>query len=359
MSIIKTKYLIVRLGYLLLFVLTNGNLFGQYHFSGTVDKENQGKSIYLSMIEDYRKSSRIYLEQIIRKTIVDSTGVFEFNGNNLLDTNRVYRIHLDGCSDGADSHHFLGQCNSSKSVLFIANTKDTLQFPTSFEDQTLCTIVSSNPKSSAFLEIDGLKEEMIFDFTDYRSETNKKLNSEKWFTKLQEFGKILNEPLAELYIYDFLSDKRNETYTYYLQDISTNNYYSQLLNRLQETYPESDFTQQYEAEITTDKQLATFNRPKAWDLKWLLLSLLILSVGLNVYFLIAKKSGAQKKVNALRGKLTPQEQKIVQQILQDKSNKEIASELYVSHSTIKTHINNLYKKLNVTSRQEIVAIFKK
>ena len=37
----------------------------------------------------------------------------------------------------------------------------------------------------------------------------------------------------------------------------------------------------------------------------------------------------------------------------DKTNKEIGSELFISVSTVKTHINNLYKKLNVTSRDEV------
>ena len=45
-------------------------------------------------------------------------------------------------------------------------------------------------------------------------------------------------------------------------------------------------------------------------------------------------------------------------MLENKTNKEIASALFVSVSTIKTHINNLYKKLEVTSREEMVLRFK-
>ena len=41
----------------------------------------------------------------------------------------------------------------------------------------------------------------------------------------------------------------------------------------------------------------------------------------------------------------------------DKTNKEIASELFISLSTVKTHINNLNKKLNVTSRKELKRLF--
>jgi len=41
-------------------------------------------------------------------------------------------------------------------------------------------------------------------------------------------------------------------------------------------------------------------------------------------------------------------------ILQGKSNKEIANELFISLSTVKTHITNIYNKLKVSSRQELL-----
>ncbi|WP_299487803.1 LuxR C-terminal-related transcriptional regulator [uncultured Allomuricauda sp.] len=346
---------------IIVFIILLGSMpiFGQYSFSGLVSEEHQGNAIYLSLIEDYRKTSRTYLEQIISKTTVDSLGLFQFKGDNLSLDNRLYRIHLDGCADGGDANHFLGTCNNSKSVLFIASNKDILEFPTSFEDQALCTITSTNPKSSLPLEIEGLKEEMVFDFADYRSEANRKLNSEKWFTSFQKFGEDSDEPLAELLIYDFLSDKRNETYAHYLNDVSTNNYYDTLLDRLKTSYPSANFTKEFEAEIAADRQLANFQNAGHWDWRSIILLLLALSLGLNLYFLVARKSNARNTTNDLLQKLTPQEQKIVRHILMDKSNKEIASELFVSHSTIKTHINNLYKKLDVSSRQEIVTLFKK
>ena len=46
-------------------------------------------------------------------------------------------------------------------------------------------------------------------------------------------------------------------------------------------------------------------------------------------------------------------------MLENKTNKEIASALFVSVSTIKTHINNLYKKLEVTSREEVAVKVKR
>lgn len=55
--------------------------------------------------------------------------------------------------------------------------------------------------------------------------------------------------------------------------------------------------------------------------------------------------------------LSKQEQKVLDLILQDKSNKEIAVELFVSNSTVKTQINNLNKKLQVNSRDEVKMMY--
>ncbi len=332
--------------------------YSQYSFEGRIAENVNGETVYLSIIEDYRKLSRPYLEQIIKKTHVDSLGYFKFQGDNLSLDNRIYRIHVDECSDkNLDPNHFLGRCENSKNILFIANNTDTIRFPTSFADEVLCEISSTNSKSEAFLQIDALKEEMAFDFYDFRSEANRKLNSKKWFATLQQFGQHLNEPLAELYVFDFLSDKRNETYSYYLKDVSKNEYYTGLSKRLEEKYPNTIFTELYQTEISTDLQMAAQNKSTNVYWKWILGALLALSILLNIYFAARQKSLIKTQKDHNLGTLTTQEQKIVNEILKDKTNKEIASELFISLSTVKTHINNLYKKLNVSSREEIKRLF--
>ena len=50
--------------------------------------------------------------------------------------------------------------------------------------------------------------------------------------------------------------------------------------------------------------------------------------------------------------LTPREADVLEQIVQGKSNKEIATELDISEATVKTHINSLLSKLGVTDRTQ-------
>ena len=50
--------------------------------------------------------------------------------------------------------------------------------------------------------------------------------------------------------------------------------------------------------------------------------------------------------------LTPREFDVLEQIVDGRSNKEIAAELQVSEATVKTHINSLLSKLGVTDRTQ-------
>jgi DNA-binding CsgD family transcriptional regulator len=65
-----------------------------------------------------------------------------------------------------------------------------------------------------------------------------------------------------------------------------------------------------------------------------------------------------EKVDLNKFDLTKSEINVVRILINDrKSNKEIADELFVSESTIKTHLNNIYKKVGVKSRGELIGMF--
>lgn len=52
--------------------------------------------------------------------------------------------------------------------------------------------------------------------------------------------------------------------------------------------------------------------------------------------------------------LTKREKQILDRLVQGNSNLQIAEELFVAESTVKTHVYKLYKKLNVSNRKEAV-----
>lgn len=341
---------------LFFFALTAGK--AQYKFSGYVDAESTKGAIYLSMVDDYRKISGVFPEQILNKIIPDSTGYFSFSGDNLSSENKIYRIHVDTCSeDDQNTTHFSGQCPNSKEVNFIANNNDTLTLPFSFDNEMFCRVISKNEKANAFLKIDSLKHDMIFAFGTYRSEANRKINSKKWFSILQQYGEQLQEPLAELYSYSFFSDRAQPLHAYYLEDLKTNPYYDDLLKRLTEKYPNSNYTEQYREELASDKYLIATIKPDGlpwWS--YLLGAIAVLSIFGNFFF-YRKLKKMDRLFPSKEELLSKQEKKVLELILENKSNKEIASDMFVSLSTVKTHINNLYKKLNVNSREDVKNLY--
>ncbi|MFD1062102.1 LuxR C-terminal-related transcriptional regulator [Winogradskyella litorisediminis] len=350
----------MRIRFIILFLCIFSICKAQYSFSGYIDAEEWQSTVYLSIVEDYRKIDGVYSEQIIAKTSADDTGFFEFKGNMLDESNKIYRIHVDKCSENQqDLNHFNGHCKDSKALIFIANNTDTLQLPFSFENQVFCNIVSSNPKANAFTKIDSLKQDMKFAYGEFRSEANRKLNNKKWFKTLQNFGKSLNEPLAELYIYSYISDRTSDLHSYYIEDLSQTNYYKNLETRLTETYPNSVYAKQYSNELASDMFVLNSSKSQTSEFKWLyvLIPILILSLLFNAFLILQRRKQKIQSSNQLKQKLSKQECVVLDLLLQNKTNKDIAEALFVSVSTVKTHTNNIYKKLNVQNRDEAKSLF--
>jgi DNA-binding NarL/FixJ family response regulator len=72
--------------------------------------------------------------------------------------------------------------------------------------------------------------------------------------------------------------------------------------------------------------------------------------GLVLMYRLFKKRSSEK----ISQSLSLRETNIVQRILDGKANKEIATELNIELSTVKTHVNNIYAKLKIGSRKELM-----
>lgn len=349
--------------YIIIFLCFGSVANAQHLFKGHIDNDRWQSDVYLSVIDDYRTVDGINDEQIISKAATDANGFFEFRGDQLDNDQKIYKLHVDNCTSFNQSgNHFDGHCSDSQDILFIAKNTDTIVFPLSFDAQMFCDIVSNNPKTAAFIKVDSLKEEMKYSYSEFRSKASRDLNNKKWFKTLQNFGEELNEPLAELYIYEFLSNRSHQFHSYYLEDIQDNLYYNDLLERLQQRYPNASYTKQYEAELMSDQLIASSSSSEEnSNFNWtnLLIVALLLSLLLNFWLIIsARRKKAQQHNNAME-LLTKQEQNVLDLLLEDNSNKAIAETLFVSVSTVKTHVNNVYRKLKVSSRDELKSLYSK
>jgi DNA-binding NarL/FixJ family response regulator len=68
---------------------------------------------------------------------------------------------------------------------------------------------------------------------------------------------------------------------------------------------------------------------------------------------LATGEHARKRSPATRFDLTPQESQISRMVAQGSTNREIASKLFISASTVEYHLHKIFRKLGVRSRAQL------
>lgn len=56
-------------------------------------------------------------------------------------------------------------------------------------------------------------------------------------------------------------------------------------------------------------------------------------------------------------RLSVRELEVFEQLLTDKTQAEISEELFISHSAVHFHCKNIYKKLNISSRRQLLVTY--
>ena len=132
-------------------------------------------------------------------------------------------------------------------------------------------------------------------------------------------------------------------------DIAKNpDYYLALLDELKASDIPSD---QY---FFLEKKLAYLTKAKVeHQYAWSKAIIVALALGFLVFAIIVFRT-TREKLGSETPDLSGQEKTIKSLILEGKTNKEIAAELFISVSTVKTHITHIYRKLNVGSRSELL-----
>ncbi len=68
-----------------------------------------------------------------------------------------------------------------------------------------------------------------------------------------------------------------------------------------------------------------------------------------------RAAGARRRTTASGGELTAQEQRVVAAVRRGASNREIATELFLAPKTVEFHLRQIYRKVGVRSRTQLVA----
>ena len=173
------------------------------------------------------------------------------------------------------------------------------------------------------------------------SETNQGSKAQSLKNYTRDSLKILTVKLIAIKILD---DKE-----LLLQDIAQNTvYYTNLLKEFQDSdlNPSEYYFLKEKLAVLHQEKLESQLQHSKW-LNWSLALVVVILIILLIQF---RKADVPK----VSTPLSKQELMIRNLIAEGKSNKEIASELFISLSTVKTHITNIYGKLNVSNRQELL-----
>lgn len=343
-----------------LFVFCFTKQYAQFQFTGNVNDDFKNATVYLSIVSDCNKKNLFFTEHILQESKIDSLGTFTFKGDFIDASNRIYKIHIDNCNDSiSDYKHLLNHCEDSREILFIANKTDRIHFPLNTLSQVFCAMEQGKPYNSAISKIESLQENLLANLQHSKNDLQRKNIYKSHFLELQKFSKTFNEPLAELYTYHLYANENSVSRDFYLTDLKHSKYYTTLLDKLETKYPNTTYTNQFRDTLIKDqypllKSKNTFYKIAAFGLT----ALLLLSLGFNLFQFNKRKKlfpTKSKKIN-YKDILTSQEQKVFE-LMQNNSNKKIADVLFISLSTVKTHINNIYSKLAISSRKEIDHFF--
>ncbi|PWL28887.1 MAG: hypothetical protein DCO96_08710 [Fluviicola sp. XM-24bin1] len=311
--------------------------------------------VYLSVKHNYRDIDIVDASDIIHVTSVDSTGYFSFDAEFFAAEEKIYQIHVTPDSNEIEvflSDYSKGGVGRNYLVLVTKQSQSVTLKPSN-DGKIFGPISSANSNAGIWQKLDALQTD--FHTKAYQNggsnEDHFVANYHKSIRKLVEKRGTQNQLLACYYM---LEENANLSPAY-LESIRS---HIGFIKKIEEKIGnKSSHANQLSKEIALiELQLngqdttSNFERINIIQTVIIIISYLIILILIVVIWRLRKRL----KRN-IQPHLTQQEKNIKRLILDGKSNKEIAEELFISVSTVKTHINTLYKKEGVSSRKELTS----
>ena len=287
--------------------------------------------IYLSDIRTFNNFNTMSNDMIIDQAQINPDGSFVFNTEYLPAEDRVYRLHIAKKDappasliiGGKDENHLFFIANNNTQIRIIA--KDiTKSFSKSY-----ISGYRPNLQWQTINDIIKTKDSMLADQSMIKKELIENANTEKLLT----IADSASHPLVSLYAVkqSGFSDQPEAYESFY------SNYLKKWKN------DQSSYFKDFRSQLPKSKF------PTLWVV--IALSCFLLGFIAN-YFIRNSRSRLKKQL----GTLSIQERKILKCIQEGKSNKEISREFNIGVSTVKSHVSNIYAKLNIKSRKETMNI---
>jgi len=343
--------MVVMRRHLYIFFFICYSSFCQYSISGYINSDHRTRVVYLSLLE-FDESESISPNQVLLSTKTDSTGFFIFTGKILSKKSKYYRIHTNSSQTNTGLELYHSKEGRNNYYNFIFSNSDTIFFPNSNKGW----FINSNNTNRDDAELRRLIEYKSILSQEYRDIKNLKTLTQtkrSLYNELKQFSRdSISSSLVNLLFFSYF---REET------DILTEDYekdpdfYEKLLDDLNREYSDSSYNSQFKEELSKLSFSLTNQKYLLHKKINYISGILIVFLVSVIIFMFFKSSEIKKKMLIDEiSTLTIQEEKIASLIAKGLSNKDIASQLFISLSTVKTHISNLYSKLNVLNRKQLI-----
>ncbi|WP_299210844.1 LuxR C-terminal-related transcriptional regulator [uncultured Aquimarina sp.] len=266
----------------------------------------------------------------IASSVISKEGYFSFDQKWFNNKDHIYRVHIDPIK--SVSRH-TGVTKNSK--LFILSKNDSIYFEkgTSFFD-------SYTTNNKAHKEWQQLKK-----FESKFESLHDDFDTEKYLLRTKGYVK----DSLQILLVKLISIKKLDDKKLLEKDIKENTaYYAELLKELKASDIDPALFLYLENKLSLVHKEKT---EKKYSISMVLNGIAGLVI-ITLVFLVVKRKRHQRKTILVP--LSKQENTIKELIISGKSNKEIANELFISINTVKTHISNIYSKLHITNRKELI-----
>lgn len=310
----------------------------QFLIKGQVQADSSwAPRVYLSMVPTLEDMHTVSPDMIVLQSSVDAEGRFQFMGEYLPEGDRLYRLHMSKKGDpastiiigGKEENHFFLIANPSMHCEIEMRPDSSLWGKLTMEN---CYM------NSGIQEVNRI-------LLEYEANASRDFSLGREFLqiardeKLRSYADTSQHLLLALYALHHTHAKAHA-----LEDQT---YYETFFNKWEKE--ENAYLKDFKNEVGLVPQTTQFD-----FLPWVVgLFCLLIGMGIRPIFLWIKNKG-EASAEQLLQELSLQERKIFQLIREGKSNKEISEHLHIEPTTVKSHIRNVYGKLKINSRKELL-----
>lgn len=348
--------------WIIFFVLIGASFqaWSQYSVKGQLfDSKEKYSFIALEYLPSINGLTSTVAANIVNRVAIDSSGYFSMTGNSLPKEKRLYRLSLlknndgIGISNGIWKNFILLELDHTSQIELVkcGDISET------FGD----CLIEGSPSSQAIQNFyDGLKQDFVEDVYKMhqdKTELKQQFLYHKYSTDLKNYCDTSTYLNASLIAFVHLQDRAKE-----LKNDPT--FFHRFHQKISAHDADSPYVIELKNEITSQQEILL--GPKKDYSKYIIsfLGFCVLGLGFYVYYLKKQLSAVKKLLSKTKepvvdfnkkvAALSKKELEVYQLIVAGKSNKEIASALFVETTTVKSHISKVYQKLGVKNRKEAI-----